>query len=155
MSPQQAAQIYFNLVQTLIDELWLTFTVIMTVLLLLGRSMLEIGSLKSKVSRHIATKNIFQLVITCICFFAVGHALSTEAFGGFYGSEQYLTIGYTRADFSNWALMFLACWHCVSIASCSLAERTRTSIHNALAVLISCCLFPVVASWTWGGGWLS
>jgi len=51
--------------------------------------------------------------------------------------------------------MFISCWHCVSIASCALAERTRVSVHNVLAVLISCLIYPIVASWTHGGGWLN
>ena len=126
----------------------------MTVLLLVGRSMLEIGLLKAKFSRHVAVKNIFQLVISCFCFFAVGHAVSTDAFGGVYGSKPYLASGYTSRDYSNWLLIFVSCWHSVSVSSCSLAERTRISVHNALAILISSLIFPVVASWSWGGGWL-
>ena len=41
------------------------------------------------------------------------------------------------------------------MASCSLAERTRTGIHNMMAVLIASFIFPIVASWSWGGGWLA
>jgi len=85
----------------------------------------------------------------------VGHALSQEASGGFYGSKQFLAIGYKETDFRKWAPIFVACWHCVSVASCSLAERTRTGIHNMMAVLLSSLAFPVVASWSWGGGWLA
>jgi len=85
----------------------------------------------------------------------VGHALSLEAQGGFYGSKQFLAIGYKEADFSKWAPIFVACWHCVSVASCSLAERTQTGVHNMMAILLSSLTFPVVASWSWGGGWLA
>ena len=51
--------------------------------------------------------------------------------------------------------MFLSCWHCVSIASCALAERARVSVHSLLAVYISCVIYPVVVSWNKGGGWLN
>lgn len=142
--------------ESAVYEFWVSFTVVMMVLLLIGRSMLEIGLLKAKFSRHVAVKNIFQIVISCFCFFAVGNAVSTDAFGGFYGSKPYFASGYSsNRDFSNLVLIFVACWHCVSVASCSLAERTRISVHNALAVLVSSLVFPVVASWSWGGGWLA
>jgi Amt family ammonium transporter len=141
--------------ESIVNELWITFTAVMMILLLLGRSMLEVGLLKPKFSRHVAAKNIFQLVISCFCFFAMGHALSSDALGGFYGQKQFLAIGYSKEDFSNWVLVFIACWHCVSVASCSLAERTRTGIHNAMAAFVSCFVFPVVASWSWGDGWLA
>jgi len=51
--------------------------------------------------------------------------------------------------------MFISAWHCVSIASGALAERTRTSIHNLLAVFLSALVYPIVVSWGLGGGWLS
>ena len=43
----------------------------------------------------------------------------------------------------------------MSIASAALSERTRTSIHNLLAVILSSLIFPIVVSWSQGGGWLS
>jgi Amt family ammonium transporter len=125
----------------------------MTTFLLLGRSMLEIGSVKPKFSRHVASKNLFQLIVSCICFFAVGHALSSDAFGGFYGTRQFLMI--SQSDFINWTPMFISAWHCVSIASSALAERTRTSIHILLAVYLVSLVYPIVVSWGQGGGWLS
>lgn len=51
--------------------------------------------------------------------------------------------------------MFISAWHCVSIASGALAERTRTSIHNLLAIYLVSLVYPVVVSWGQGGGWLS
>jgi ammonia channel protein AmtB len=65
----------------------MTFVIIMSTLLLLGRSMIEIGSVKPKFSRHVASKNLFQLVVCSLCYFAVGHAISSDAFGGFYGTK--------------------------------------------------------------------
>ena len=66
----------------------------MTTLLLLGRSMLEIGSVKPKFSRHVAAKNLFLLFFSCASYYIVGHGLSEDAYGGFYGTKQFLLIGY-------------------------------------------------------------
>lgn len=84
----------------------------------------------------------------------VGYSVATDAFGGLYGTKQFLMLSFNEIDYRKWVPVFISCWHCVSVASCSLSERTRTSTHNALAVLISTCVFPIVASWSWGGGWL-
>lgn len=115
--------------------------------------MLEIGSVKPKFSRNVASKNIFQLIVSCICFYVVGHALSSDAIGGFYGTKKFLLIDHS--DFANFAPMFLSAYHCVNIASGALAERTRTSIHILLAIYLVSLVYPVVFSWGQGGGWLS
>jgi hypothetical protein len=63
--------------------------------------MLEIGSVKPKFSRHIAAKNLILLFFTCVCYFALGHSLSTDAYGGFYGTKSFLFIGYRPSDFTS------------------------------------------------------
>ena len=126
----------------------------MSTLLLLGRTMLEIGSVKPKFSRHVAAKNLFLLVFTCICYFTLGYALSTDAYGGVYGTKSFLFISYKPSEFTSMISMFLSCWHCISIASCALLERAKVSVHILIAVFISCLIYPVVVSWNQGGGWL-
>lgn len=49
----------------------------------------------------------------------------------------------------------LSCWHCVSIVSCALAERSFLSIHNFLTLFISGIIYPIASSWVFGDGWLT
>ena len=35
-----------------------------------------------------------------------------------------------------------------------MAERTFIGTHNFIAIIMSCLIYPIVASWVWGGGWL-
>lgn len=89
-----------------------------------------------------------------IVYFTCGNGLSKRAYGGFYGTRNYFMQGESQKDYSVFILDFICCWHCVSIASASMCERTFSGTHAFITVLISGILFPVVGSWVWGGGWL-
>lgn len=52
-------------------------------------------------------------------------------------------------------LDFISCWQCVSIASATICERTFIGTHTFVTILISGIIYPIAASWVWGGGWLS
>lgn len=126
----------------------------MTTLLMVGRSVYELGTLRAKSSRHIAAKNFSLVAITSIIFFSVGFGLSQKSYGGLNGTSNYFLIGFEDKDYSKFLLDFTCCWHCVSIASASLCERAFLGTHVFLTVLISGILFPIVSAWVWGGGWL-
>ena len=36
-----------------------------------------------------------------------------------------------------------------------MAERTYVDTQIAFKVMLNVLIFPIIASWVWGGGWLS
>lgn len=95
------------------------------------------------------------MAVVTLVYFSIGFGLSQEAFGGLYGTKNYLLIGEDSRGYSEFLLDFICCWQCVSIASAALCERAFIGTHVFLTVLVSGILFPVACSWIWGGGWLS
>ena len=120
-----------------------------TLLLLIGKTMFEMGGLKAKSIQHLATKNICQLGTVIVVFYCCGYGISINADGGFYGTGSYFFYD------SNFLYRFIACWFAVSIASTGIAERTFLGTHNSLAVIVAGIIYPVVSSWSRGSGWLS
>ena len=55
----------------------------------------------------------------------------------------------------KWVFQYSYCSITTTIVSGSLAERTYIDTYIVFAFLISGILYPITASWVWGGGWLS
>lgn len=58
------------------DILYLSVVFAMTTLLMVGRSVYEMGTLRAKSTRHIAAKNFSMVAITSIIFFSIGFGIS-------------------------------------------------------------------------------
>ena len=61
-------------------------------------------------------------------------------------------------------LLFNSCFLCFPICFCrdiitiafgGFAERAKFSAYVVFAVLFSALVYPVIAHWIWGGGWLA
>ncbi len=72
-----------------IQIFWLTAAFSFCILLIVARTIYEIGNLKPKNSRHLASKNLLQIAIVIICYFTTGFALQKGAYGGFFGTKEY------------------------------------------------------------------
>jgi Amt family ammonium transporter len=96
-----------------------------------------------------------QLCICTLAYFTIGFGLSKNAYGGFFGTEAFFMMSKEKFLFPDYVLGLVSCWQCVSIVSCSLAERSFLSTHNFMALFISGIIYPIAASWTWGDGWLT
>ena len=53
-----------------------------------------------------------------------------------------------------WVFQFAFAATSTTIVSGSLAERTQLPSYLAFSCLMTSLIYPVVVSWTWGGGWL-
>ncbi|GEL09032.1 ammonium transporter [Salisediminibacterium halotolerans] len=148
------------------DEIFLmnnVFIIICFVLVLLmqgGFILLEAGSTRMKNAGHIAGKTIFTVGIASLVFWAVGY--------GFIYGEGNLFIGlsdFFYGDFTSevdglagsvdfmFQLAFAAI--ALTIAFGGFAERAKLSAYIVFAVLFSAAVYPVVAHWIWGDGWLA
>ncbi|AOM83007.1 ammonium transporter [Salisediminibacterium beveridgei] len=148
------------------DEMFLlnnVFIIVAFTLVLLmqgGFILLEAGSTRMKNAGHIAGKTIFSVGIASLVFWAVGY--------GFIYGEGNLFIGFSDffyGDFTTevdglagsvdflFQLAFAAI--ALTIAFGGFAERAKLSAYIVFAVLFSAAVYPVVAHWIWGDGWLA
>ncbi|MFJ8237083.1 ammonium transporter [Ureibacillus sp. NPDC094379] len=147
-------------VVVLMDNLWVAIGAILVFFMLGGFILLEAGSTRMKNAGHIAGKTIFTAGIGTLVFWAVGYGFiygEGNAFIGlsnfFYGDMSPADGGLSPAvDFSFQVMFALVS---LTIAFGGFAERAKLSVYIIFAVLFSAFIYPVVAHWIWGGGWLA
>lgn len=147
--------------EVLINNIWVMLGAILVVLMQGGFILLECGSTRMKNAGHIAGKTIFTFGIGSLVFWAVGYAF---IFGGnsnfFVGLSDFFYSGYQLAGTnlsSSVFFLFQLAFATISltIAFGGFAERAKFSTYVLFSLLFSIFVYPVIAHWIWGGGWLA
>ena len=141
-----------------------------------GFAMLEAGLVRSKNVTTQLTKNIALFSIAAIAYFLVGFNLMYPGdlnegswwISGYLGPIFSLTslepvgaavdqigdISYASVG-SDFFFQLMFCATTASIVSGTIAERMKLWPFLIFTVLLTAFLYPIEASWQWGGGWLS
>lgn len=126
-----------------------------------GFILLEAGSTRMKNAGHIAGKTIFTFGIASLVFWAVGYGFIFGENGNFFiGWSDFFYSGYevegstySTAVFFVFQLAFAGI--SLAVAFGGFAERAKLTVYLVFALLFSITVYPVVAHWIWGGGWLA
>ncbi|UOQ93910.1 ammonium transporter [Halobacillus shinanisalinarum] len=144
----------------LMNNLWIVICTVLVLFMQGGFILLEAGSTRMKNAGHIAGKTVFTIGIVSIVFWAVGYGLiygEGNAFIGFsnffYGDAT--TIGEGLAGSVDFFFQLAFAAIAMTIAFGGFAERAKLSAYVIFAVLFSILVYPVIAHWIWGGGWLA
>ena len=136
-----------------------------------GFAMLEAGLVRSKNVTMQLTKNIALFSIAAIMYWLVGFNLM-------YPGDGWIVSGYVGALFaptslepvglaadaaaldyasvgSDFFFQLMFCATTASIVSGTLAERIKLWPFLIFVVVLTGFIYPIEASWQWGGGWLS
>ncbi|WP_409197326.1 ammonium transporter [Jannaschia sp. W003] len=133
-----------------------------------GFAMLEAGLVRSKNVTTQLLKNIGLFSIAAILYWLVGYGLM-------YPGDNWTVAGYLGSFFAPGALepvggagaidyaatgsdfffQLMFCATTASIVSGTLAERIKIWPFFAFVVVLTGFIYPIEASWQWGGGWLS
>jgi ammonium transporter, Amt family len=145
----------------LLNSLWVVLGAILVILMQGGFILLEAGSTRMKNAGHIAGKTIFTFGLASLVFWAVG-------FGFIFGDDANFLVGLSHFFYSGYELegmnlssavffIFQLAFAgiAITIALGGFAERAKLSIYLVFTVLFSALVYPVVAHWIWGGGWLA
>jgi Amt family ammonium transporter len=134
-----------------------------------GFAMLEAGLVRGKNVTMQLTKNMALFGLASLAYFIVGYNLMYPGDGwsingilgafsptslepvGLEGAEPDLTYASVGSDFF-FQLMF--CAATASIVSGALAERIKLWPFLAFVVVLTAFVYPIQASWKWGGGFL-
>ena len=135
-----------------------------------GFTMLEAGLVRSKNVTMQLTKNMALFSLACVFYYLIGYKLMYPGDGwaiqgilGSFGATELEPVGVSPAgvDALNYAttgsdfffqLMF--CAATASIVSGALAERIKLWPFLIFIVLLTAIIYPISASWKWGGGFL-
>ena len=153
-------------VQAVMDNLWIFIAGCLVFFMQAGFALLEAGLTRAKNVVNIMAKNVADMVIGILAFFAVGYAI---AFGGgndWFGDSGFFLSGsapfdigssgvgnLTTASFFFFQVVFAAT--AVTIASGAMAERTKFVAYLFFSAVMCAVIYPVVVHWTWGGGWIA
>ncbi|WP_216830115.1 ammonium transporter [Alkalihalobacterium elongatum] len=146
--------------QILMDNLWVIIGTFLVLLMQAGFILLEAGSTRMKNAGHIAGKTIFTISLGSIIFWAVGWGfIYGDSAGGFIGMSDFFfgdasapTDGLAGSVDFMFQMMFALI--ALTIAFGGFAERAKLSAYVIFALLFSALVYPVVAHWVWGDGWL-
>ncbi|MDQ0216125.1 Amt family ammonium transporter [Oikeobacillus pervagus] len=145
----------------LLNSIWILLGAILVIFMQGGFILLEAGSTRMKNAGHIAGKTLFTFSIASIMFWAVGYGLifgkNPNFFVGwsdfFYSGQEIDGANYSGATFFLFQLAFAGI--SLTIAFGGFAERAKLSVYLVFALLFSSLVYPIVAHWIWGGGWLA
>ena len=135
-----------------------------------GFAMLEAGLVRSKNVTMQLTKNIALFSLAAIMYWLVGFNLMYPgdgwSIGGWLGafaptslepvgvSPEDTVLDYASVG-SDFFFQLMFCATTASIVSGTLAERIKLWPFLVFVVVLTGFIYPIEASWQWGGGWLS
>jgi len=135
-----------------------------------GFAMLEAGLVRSKNVATQLTKNIGLFSIAALMYWAMGFNLMYPAewtvdlyVGEILSTTSLEPVGLSAADAaldyaslgSDFFFQLMFCATTASIVSGTLAERIKLWPFFLFVVVLTGVIYPIEASWQWGGGWLS
>lgn len=150
-----------------LDSMWIMLAFILVLLMQGGFILLEAGSTRMKNAGHVAGKTIFTVGLAAIVYWAVGYGVAfgtgaTEGMNKFIGWGEFFFSpatqvlegeNYPSAVFFLFQLAFAAI--SLSIAWGGFAERAKLGSYVVFTLFHVSFIYPNVAHWIWGGGWLS
>lgn len=140
---------------------WIIWAGVLVFFMQAGFALLESGSVRAKNAVNVMMKNYADMCIGGIAFYFVGFGLmmGTNS-SGFIGMSHFAPVNLSNFD---WALLFFQMMFAataVTIASGAMAERASFMGYAIAAGVICLFIYPIFASWVWGGhfggaGWLA
>ena len=145
----------------ILDNLWVFIAGILVFLMQAGFGLVEAGLTQSKNVANIMAKNMADMVVGVICFWAVGFGLAFGVGNDWFGDELFFlsdanllgagqTEGLTNSTLFFFQVVFAAT--AVTIASGAMAERTKFVAYLIFSAVMTGLIYPIVVHWTWGGG---
>ena len=145
-----------------LDIVWVLVAAALVFFMQAGFAMVEAGSTRAKNAANIIMKNVMDMNVGALLFWAIGFGLM---FGtnnsGWIGTSNFFLNDYSpdgSEGMFNYAFflfqtMFAAT--AATIVSGAVAERTKFGAYLIYTAVISAVIYPVFGSWVWGGGWLT
>ncbi|MFM9093353.1 MAG: ammonium transporter [Acidimicrobiaceae bacterium] len=162
---------------TQISLLWVVIGAAMVIFMQAGFALVETGFCRAKHAAHVVSTNFAVFGLGFVAFFFVGFPL---AFGGFsYGAMGLDNpVGDALIGSGNWVFAWGGGWALsgpnitpallgfflymtafmdttATIPTGSMAERWRWNSFVQWGLFCGAIYYPLIAAWTWGGGWLS
>ena len=142
-------------VQTLLDYLWVVVAAALVFFMQAGFSMVESGLTRTKNSINVAIKNLTDLGVSLMLYWAFGFAfMFGNSQSGWFGNTHFF-IEFSGKGMQGLAVFFLFqamfCSTSATIVSGAVAERMKYSSYIISTAFMSVLVYPVFGHWAWGG----
>ncbi|XP_063960880.1 putative ammonium transporter 1 [Lytechinus pictus] len=126
-------------------------------LMQMGFAFLEAGSVRAKNTTNILLKNMLDVCIGAVAYWAIGYAF---AFGkqanAFIGYRYFFFESLPACLYSHFFFHFVFAATAATIVSGAMAERTEFMAYFVYSSAITGFIYPVVVHWAWSSeGWLA
>ncbi len=144
--------------QFVANTIWVMVAFVLVLFMQAGFAMLEVGFSRMKNVGSVVAKILANMGIGVLVFWAVGFGLAFGEGNALFGAEGFFLAGF-EPDGIPVSLFFIfqAAFALVSLAIVwgTMLERTKFPVYLIFAVIFVGLIYPMVAHWVWGGGWLS
>jgi Amt family ammonium transporter len=142
------------------------FAAVLVLFMQAGFAMLEVGLSRMKNAGAVMGKILINLSITLLMFWAVGFAFAFGTGNNFIGSSgwfmdngnpgsDYASLAYSNTNFEvTFFFQVVFCAVSLAIVFGAMLDRTKFIGYVLFAIAFTGVIYPIVAHWTWGGGWL-
>ncbi|MFT5222088.1 MAG: Amt family ammonium transporter [Glaciecola sp.] len=139
-----------------LDVVWVAAAAAMVFLMQLGFTMVEAGLVRAKNVGNIVAKNLADMAIGSVSYWAVGAAFAYGASnGGLIGTTGFMDPESILGDGVQFVFQMVFAATAATIVSGAVAERMKFGGYLVMSAAITAFIYPVVTHWQWGGGWLA
>jgi len=138
-----------------LDLMWIVICGILVFFMQAGFTLVETGFTRSKNAGNIIMKNIMDLCIGSIGFWAIGYTVMYgESIGALIGKP---TLFFTNSeDMHNLFFQTVFAATAATIVSGAVAGRTKFSTYIIFSFIMTVVIYPISGHWVWQGeGWLT
>jgi Amt family ammonium transporter len=146
------------------DTAWMLMSTALVILMTIGLGLFYAGLVRAKNALNTYMMCIAALAVVTICWALVGYSLAFGGTGDFIGNFDYALLkdvgfepyaeGQTIPHLVFFAFQASFCIITAALVSGAVVERMRFSTYLIFLALWSILVYPVMAHWVFGGGFL-
>jgi len=139
------------------DKFFLIVIAIVIFFMQCGFAFLEAGSVHSKNTVNILMKNLLDVFLGGVSYWAIGWGLAYGDNGNqFCGGNHFFNFKLDYSAYPKWFFQFVFAATAATIVSGAVAERCQFLAYFTYSILITGWVYPVVSHWAWDpSGWLA
>ncbi len=145
------------------DTAWMLIATALVLMMTPALGLFYAGLVRAKNTLNTFMMSLGAIGVATITWAVVGYSLAFDKGNGFIGGFKYAFLHHVafapRPGTTIPHLLFMAfeatfCIITVALVSGAVVERMRFGAFLVFAALWSVLIYPVLAHWVWGGGWL-
>ena len=138
-----------------LDLMWIVICGILVFFMQAGFTLVETGFTRAKNAGNIIMKNLMDLCIGSLGFWAIGYTIMYgDTIGTFIGSP---TLFFSDSEnMHNLFFQTVFAATAATIVSGAIAERTKFTTYLIFSAVMTVIIYPISGHWVWqGSGWLT